>query len=242
MSFQIQSRRLAILGYHKVGEPPGGWATWSYVSKEKFEGDLHFLRDHGWQVIDASTLLAGLDDQDTLPPNAALITFDDGYRSNLEVAVPVLRRFGYPAVIFVPTQFIGGYNAFDADIQYEPHEAICGWDELSELERNGISVQSHGISHRRFSALSPGEQDHELAASKAVLESELGKRVELFSFPYGDDGGDPRTIADMLAQCGYRGACLYGGGPMRLPLDNRFGLARVAVGPDTDLAVQLQES
>ncbi len=201
---------------------------------------MRLLREGGWNVIDVSTLLAGLDDQDAWPPNAVLITFDDGYRSNLEVAAPVLSRFGYPAVIFVPTQFIGGCNAFDADIQYEPREIICGWDELFELERNGVSVQSHGVSHRRLSELSPGEQEHELSASKSVLESELGKPVELFSFPYGDGGGAPRTTADLLARCGYRGACLYGGGPMQLPVGDRFRLTRVAVGPDTDLASELR--
>jgi peptidoglycan/xylan/chitin deacetylase (PgdA/CDA1 family) len=240
MPSRTQIRRLAILAYHKVGEPPGGWATWSYVSQEKFESHLCMLRDHGWDVIDVATFLAGLGSQDTLPPKAALITFDDGYRSNLDVAAPVLRRFGYPAVIFVPTLFIGGYNAFDADIQYEPREAMCEWNELSALERNGISVQSHGVSHRRLSELSSGEQEHELAASKAVLESELGKRVEFFSFPYGDGGGDPSAIADMLARCGYQAACLYGGGAMQLPINDRFRLARVAVGPDTNLASELR--
>src|SRR5687768_6961666 len=147
----MHSGNLAILGYHKVGRPPRGWTTWSYVSQEKFEHDLRCLSDQGWNAIDARTVVEGLHNHQVLPQKAALITFDDGYVSNLEVALPVLRRFELPAVIFVPTQFIGGYNSFDADIQYEPHEPICDWDELRELERNGISVQSHGVSHRRFS-------------------------------------------------------------------------------------------
>jgi peptidoglycan/xylan/chitin deacetylase (PgdA/CDA1 family) len=235
------TRRLAILGYHKVGEPPGCWGTWSYVSEGKFEGDLRFLHKQGWSVIDVSTLVAGLDDQEALPMNAALITFDDGYRSNLEIAAPILHKFGYPAVVFVPTEFVGGCNSFDTDIQYEPHEATCGWDELSDLERKGISVQSHGVSHRHFSKLSRNEQEYELVASKEVIESRLGKCVELFSFPYGDYGGGSQVSGDMLARCGYRGACLYGGGPMQPPLNDRFRLERVAVGPDTDLASELRK-
>jgi peptidoglycan/xylan/chitin deacetylase (PgdA/CDA1 family) len=236
------TRRLAILAYHKVGEPPGGWDTWSYISGVTFEGHLRYLEQNRWQVLDISKFFDGLEDQEALPERSALITFDDGYRSNLEVAAPLLRRFGYCGVIFVPTGFIGGYNAFDADISYEPREAICGWEELRELESKGISVQSHGVSHRRFSDLDAVEQQRELFSSKAVLEAGLGKRIELFSFPYGDSGLDPRQVAGMLARIGYRAACLYGGGPMYTPITTPFGLMRLAVGPDTDLSSMLQDA
>jgi peptidoglycan/xylan/chitin deacetylase (PgdA/CDA1 family) len=175
---------------------------------------------------------------ESLPRRAALLTFDDGYRSNLTVAVPWLRRFGYPAVMFVPTDFIGGSNSFDAGV--EPEEAICTWDDLRELERAGVAVQSHGCSHRAFSGLSPAEREAELVRSRAALEDGLGRPVEVFCFPYGDDGQEQGETAAILRRAGYRAACLYGGGPNRVPLADAYRLTRLAMGPDTDLGAALE--
>ena len=75
--------------------------------------------------------------------------------------------------------------------------------------------------------------------SKAVLEARLGRPVELFSFPYGDDGGDPGIIRPLLAANGYRAACLYGGGPIGVPVGDSYRLSRVAMGPETDLRAAL---
>src|SRR5690349_16179849 len=131
-------KTLAILGYHKIGPPPpGGWETWFYIPEETFLEQLATLRASGWRVIDAQAFLEGLARPEILPERAALITFDDGYRSNLEVAVPLLQRFDYPAVMFVPTAFIGGRNTFDGGA--EPDEPICDWEDLGELERCGVS-------------------------------------------------------------------------------------------------------
>src|SRR5262249_46686182 len=99
------SRKVAILGLHKIGEPPpDGWESWFYISEKIFIGQLSYLRTHDWQVIDLGAFLRGLDAPDSLPERAALITFDDGYRSLLDAAVPQLIRFGYPGVVFVPTE------------------------------------------------------------------------------------------------------------------------------------------
>jgi peptidoglycan/xylan/chitin deacetylase (PgdA/CDA1 family) len=230
---------LAILGFHKIGPPsPGAWETWFYIPETTFAGYLGYLRQEGWQVIDLPGLLRGLEEPESLPERAALLTFDDGYRSVRDVALPWLLEFGYPAVLFVPTDFIGGCNAFDAG--NEPEEAICGWDELRDLQRRGVSVQSHGASHRPFSQLAPVEQEEELVRSKTVLEAGLGKPVEVFAFPYGDGGPDVQAMARALARAGYRAACLYGGGPVNLAGADRFRLERVAVGPDSDLSNELE--
>ncbi len=245
-------RTLAILGFHKIGEPqPDGWESWFYIPEATFVEQLSCLREDGWQVIDLATFLEGLVAPGSLPERAALLTFDDGYRSMRTVALPWLLQFGHPAVLFVPTDYIGERNTFDAA---EPEEALCDWDDLAELELRGVSVQSHGATHRSFSELTPAEQEEELRRSKTTLEAGLGKRVEVFSYPYGDDGvssypygGDGassqvlRRVRETLKRAGYRAACLYGGGPTSLPAADSYRLTRLAVGPDTDLHEELRE-
>jgi peptidoglycan/xylan/chitin deacetylase (PgdA/CDA1 family) len=228
------SRTLAILAYHKIGAPsPVGWETWYYVPEQVFLRHLTILHDRGWEVIDADTLLRALDGSEELPRRAALLTFDDGYRSVREVALPWLVRFGFPAVVFVPTGFIGSVNTFDAGL--EPEEPICDWDHLHDLERNCVSVQSHGVTHQLFSSLSPVEQANELVESKRRLEDGMRKPVTLFAFPYGDPGADERMVSTRLRSAGYRAACLYDGGLNHGPIRHPYRLARLTMGPDTDL-------
>jgi len=231
--------RIAILGYHKIGPPaPGGWETWFYVPEAVFAEQLAALRDGGWQPVDLATFLRGLTEPEQLPERAALITFDDGYSSVLEVALPWLERFGYPGVLFMPTDFVGGTNLFD--LENEPEEPLCDWDELRELVRRGVAVQSHGVSHRAFSELSPAERGLELERSKAALEAALAQTVELFAYPYGDDAGAPPDVREALARTGYLGACLYGGGTFTIPPQDPYRLERLAMGPDTDLTTALE--
>jgi len=197
------------------------------------------LHKQGWQVIDFLALLGGITAPESLPERAALLTFDDGYRSMRTVALPWLLRFGYPAVLFVPTDYIGGSNSFDAG--YEPEEPICDWDDLRELERLGVSIQSHGASHHSFSKLSLPKQEEELARSRITLEAGLEKPVEVFAYPYGDGGTEARSTGRALERAGYRAACLYKGGPNPLPIVEPYRLSRLALGPDTDLQVALEK-
>jgi peptidoglycan/xylan/chitin deacetylase (PgdA/CDA1 family) len=233
---------LAVLAYHQIGEPaPGGWQTWYYVSEETLLAHFAYLRDREWEVIDAATLLRSLDDPAVLPERAALLTFDDGYRSMVTSALPCLAAFGYPAVLFVPTAYVGDVNRFDAD-SAQPVEPMCTWDDLRRLEAGGVSVESHGVTHRSFTALSPAEIETELATSRAVLEQELGKTVELFAFPYGEGGADSVDVGGVLTRCGYRAAFYYHGGVTRLGDFDRFEIPRVPLGSDSDLSEDLSMS
>jgi peptidoglycan/xylan/chitin deacetylase (PgdA/CDA1 family) len=225
---------LAILGYHKIGVPsPGGWETWYYVPEAEFVRQLTVLQDQGFRVIAAETLQRALDGSEDLPERAALLTFDDGYRSVREVALPWLVRFGYPAVLFVPTAFIGKSNIFDNFA--EPMEAICDSDELRDLDRHGVSIQSHGVSHRAFSQILPPEQEEELGESKRILEHGLNKPVTLFAYPYGDTGVDPQQVEELLRNTGYRAACVYDNCLNDWPIREPYRLSRLTMGPDTNL-------
>jgi peptidoglycan/xylan/chitin deacetylase (PgdA/CDA1 family) len=233
-------RELTILSFHKIGEPSAsswGVTSWFYIPEATFAGYLSYLHEEDWQVIDLAAFLRGLVAPNSLPERAVLLTFDDGYRTMLTVVLPWLRRFRYPAVVFVPSDFVGGSNAFDANI--EPEEAICDWDELRELERQGVSVQSHGASHRAFSYLALAEQEEELRRSKAALEAGLGKTVEVFSYPYGDGGENPQELRALMRRIGYQAGCLYTGGPNRLPVSDPYRLTRLAMGPKTNLQAAL---
>src|SRR5437867_1231406 len=220
--------RPACFAFVTSRKPHVAWNKWAPTT----------IDNAAWPALDLQTFLVGVAAPARLPERSVLLTFDDGYRSMRQIALPWLLRFGYPSVLFVPTDFIGKCNEFDAGI--EPQEAVCDWDDLRELQRHGVSVQSHGASHRRCSELAPGELEEELHRSKATLEAGLGTPVEAISYPYGDGGVDPQAVDAALERTGYRAACLYGGGPNRLPVANPYRLARLAIGPDTDLRAALE--
>jgi peptidoglycan/xylan/chitin deacetylase (PgdA/CDA1 family) len=231
--------QVAVLSYHKIGEPPAdGWDSWYYVPAHTLEAQLGFLVEGGWQPIDHNSLLAGLDHPECLPERSALVTFDDAYHSLAEYAWPVLARTGFPCVVFVPTAFIGRTNLFDDG--EEPTESISTWPDLREWASDGVSVQSHGVRHRPMSGIPPNEQRFELFQSRSQLQAGLGLDVELFAFPYGDEGDQPSAMTTLVKDVGYRAAFLYGGGPFDPAHADRYRLPRLAMGPDTDLEVVLR--
>ncbi len=232
---------VAILSYHKIGDPPvTGWDSWYYVTQARFREHLLTLHALGWEPIRHTALVEALDHPDRLGRPSVLVTFDDAYQSLVREALPVLEELGFPSVVFVPTAYVGGTNAFDAD--NEPEEPICTWDDLEELAARGMSVQSHGVRHAAMSDLDEPARRAELERSRRVLEQRLHEPVDLFAFPYGDAGDDPIAMGNAVRDSGYRAACGYGGGPADLGRDDRYCLPRLAMGPDTDLAALLAGS
>lgn len=233
-------RRVAVLAYHKIGEPPAGeYPTWNYVPEAAFLEQLARLEERQWRVIGFDELLRGLADPSLLSERSAVLSFDDGYRSMHSKVLPLLERLDLPAVLFVPTSYVARENSFDAGV--EPVEAICDWSELGDLERRNVSIQSHGVSHRKFSLLSNAEIRDEITHSKQVLEDAIGHTVSGIAYPYGDPGCDSSALDAMLSETGYEVAFLYKGGTFALPAADRFRLTRVAMGPDSDLGTELEE-
>ena len=237
---------IVILGHHKIGPvPENGWRSWYYIPEEAFAAQLRLLKDRGYAFLTLDAFLDGLDRPETFPVKAVLITFDDAYRSLLRHALPPMRAAGVPGVVFAPTDWVGKSNDFDFGI--EPPEAIATWDELAEMERGGLAVQSHSRRHRALSTLTPEEIEDEIAHSKYEIETRLNRPCTLFSFPFGDNGVLPignrkqesPVVEALLRKHGYRAACVYGGDPVPLDLGLRYRLSRIALGEDTDLAKAL---
>lgn len=233
---ELATATVAVLAFHRVGPlPPGSWETWFWLPEATFVRFLDELAGGGWQPVTIETFLDALDRNAELPERAALITFDDGYRATADCVRRCLGERGWPGVFFVPSDFVGRTNGFEAETD-EPDEELCSADELAVLARSGISVQSHGASHRPLSTLDRGEQLDDLCRSKATLEHATGAVVETLAYPYGDVGDSAAVRA-----AGYRVAFGYGGGAFRLAAADRFHLPRLAVGPDTDLSAFLED-
>jgi peptidoglycan/xylan/chitin deacetylase (PgdA/CDA1 family) len=226
---------VATLSYHKIGNPSlDGWLTWNYTSTEEFSAQLEWFHKKGWQFLSAAARLDAVSGNGALPAKSVLVTFDDAYESLLENALPILKSFSAPAVVFAPTQFVGTTNLFDHGV--EPQESIADWNTLTALEEAGVSVESHGYSHRAFSSLNSLEIQQELEFSKEAIRKNLGKDSRMFAFPYGDFGADKAAMDALIRRAGYDVAFLYGGGTFELgQTPSPLFLPRLAMGPGVNL-------
>jgi len=223
-------RPLRVLMYHKVNDL---WPNPTTVPTAVFENQMALLGELGYVPVSLDQVrdhyLLGAE----LPQRAILITFDDGYRDNLENALPVLQRHGYPAVLFVPIGYLD-------DGRPLPHEEslrmlgirneTLGWDELAELEAGGVRVESHGIGHRPLSELDPSEATREIALSKLRLEERLGREVDAFAFVKGSQADYRPEHASLVQQAGYSLAFTSVSGANG-PASDRFRLRRYNVEP-----------
>ena len=141
---------------------------------------------------------------DTRPKIA--VTFDDGFKSIIENALPIMRERGIPATIFIPAGYIGKKPTWVSDSEdLNVEDEVLNEAQLRGLTDNLIKVGSHSITHKRLSQLDPKEAHEELVESKKILENILGKRVDLFALPYGDYNEE--TI-ELCAMAGYRNVFL----------------------------------
>ena len=195
--------RLRVLMYHKVNDVPGNPLT---VPVSLFDEQMTQLRELGYSVVTLDDVLAFYSDGGLLPPRPVLITFDDGYRDNLEHAAPILVRHGYPAVLFVSLAFLDDRSPL-------PHEErlsarglfnpTLDWGELAELEAAGVRVESHGISHRPLAQLPVDEAANEIVLSKLRLEEQLGRPVRSFAYVKGSEAHYRPVHLSLLRQAGY---------------------------------------
>jgi peptidoglycan/xylan/chitin deacetylase (PgdA/CDA1 family) len=164
------------------------------------------------------------------------VTFDDGYRSVLELAKPILDHHGYPGTIFVPTDWPGEsrpmcWQGIDdwLDTPHEHELSALTWQELRELADAGWEVGSHTNSHPHLPGLDDATLARELCDSKARVESKLSQPCISLAYPYGDM--DARVV-DATCKAGYRWA---GTIPRVLSSPHPLTWSRVPIYHDDDM-------
>ena len=174
-----------VLCYHALSPD---WPAALSTTPERFEEQLT------WLVERRGYRGATFEQAVTRPPapRTLAVTFDDGYRSVLELAKPIMDRLGIPGSIYVPTDWPGrGPMRWEGIDQWlagpHEHEMSClGWDELRGMAADGWEVGSHTRSHPHLTRLDDARLRDELEASKAACEDGLGAPCRSIAYPYGD--------------------------------------------------------
>jgi peptidoglycan/xylan/chitin deacetylase (PgdA/CDA1 family) len=153
-------------------------------------------------LIRLATPIAATIRQPLLPgTHYAAITFDDGFVSVIENAVPELVKRRIPAALFVVTGLLGkkpNWATFGEG--YSKEERIADLDQLKALPTDLITIGSHTISHPLLTSLPEADAQTELSTSRETLKSLLDREITLFSFPYG---ASSERIVSLCRAAGY---------------------------------------
>lgn len=167
-----------VLCYHRIGSGRGKMI----VSPGDFAEQMAYLAREGYRVISLPMLRDFLAGRGPLPAKSVVITFDDGYRSTYEFAFPILKKHGFPATVFLYSDFIGAGDALS-------------WSQLREMVGSGlIEIQPHSKSHTNLVLRLPQESDGayqqrlrtEMEKPGELIRQRLGREVYAYAYPYGD--------------------------------------------------------
>lgn len=201
---------IPILGYHRVGPFKGDHVP--TVSPETFGRQLTFLARHRYHILTLEEVVQRLERHLPFPRRSVAMTFDDGYEETCTVASPLLRRFGFPATVFVTPTEVG-------------LPGFATWEQLAALAKDGFTIGSHTLHHSYLPLVQEDRLLEEILQSKRIIEERTGQPVRFLSYPVG--GFTPQTQA-IVKHAGYLAACttnrtLAGGAT------DRYALRRVKV-------------
>ncbi|MBI4040171.1 polysaccharide deacetylase family protein [Candidatus Daviesbacteria bacterium] len=182
-----------ILMYHYIGNNPNpkdyARNTLS-VAPDKFETQMQYLASHGYTPISLDTLYGIYNGQVAALPKPIVLTFDDGYIDFYTTAWPILSRFGFHAVSFIPTGLMNqGY--------------YMSWAMIRQIAASGlVTFEGHSISHSSLTGLNNDRLIAELKDSKNMLQSQTGYPVNFVAYPNGATNGYVQSVARRLGYVG----------------------------------------
>src|SRR5205809_3670861 len=201
-----QTAQTLIFCYHRLVDKvryPG-----TEITPAAFEAQMKELKDRGITVIPMQDLLAWKRSEKNIPPRCAVITFDDGWKSQYEVAWPIMKKFGYPFTMFLYCEGVAGGSLGGG-------QAIT-WEQLADMRDNGIDIEAHSATHQDLReghtvmVIEPGgkrtkkkltgaeyEQwlQNEVVGCKQLLEQRLGIKVNCFAVPFGNYNDHVKEVA-----------------------------------------------
>lgn len=193
-----RNAEVVVLGYHRVVDNVRRPDT--EISKVDFEKQMQQLKDEGITVIPMRDFLAWKRGEKDIPAKSAVITMDDGWKSQYQNAWPILQKFGYPFTLFIYTDYVKGGPKSGG-------ESIT-WDQIAEMRDAGVDIGGHTTSHKdlrgKRGTQPTAEYDawlwNELNGSKQAMEQRLGIKIEALALPYGFYNAH---VQEMAKKAGY---------------------------------------
>ncbi len=198
-------RQCPILMYHwfrSIKSPSFSRSSQLEITPHVFELQMKYLKDKKYQTVPLQEAVFPENESD-LPSKPIVITFDDGTLDFWEFARPVLQKYGFNAVLFIVTGYVGKESTWDKHLG-EPPRPLMSWDQIAELHRAGFEIGSHTHTHRSLTELTDREACLELKESREVLMDKLGTNPEYLAYPRGFYEARHKQMA---REAGYNGAC-----------------------------------
>lgn len=190
-----------ILCYHAVSDR---WPASLSVTPERLESQLAYLVRSGYRGVTFTRAVVD-------PPGGRVlaVTFDDGFRSVVRLAQPVMERLGVPGTVFVATSHVGterpmAWQGLEQWVgtEHEQELVAATWPELNGLRHAGWEIGAHTRTHPHLTQIDEASIYEELAGSRRDVEENIGPCTSL-AYPYGDHDG--RVVA-AAAKAGFRAA------------------------------------
>src|SRR5438552_3898547 len=201
-----QTAQAIIFCYHLLVDKvryPG-----TEITPATFEAQMKELKDRGITVIPMQDLLAWKRGEKNIPPRCAVVTYDDGWKSQYEVAWAIMKKFEYPFTMFIYTEGVRGGSLGGG-------EAIT-WEQLADMRDNGVDIEAHTATHQdlreghTIMVANPGGKRsrtkltgpqyeqwvrNEVVGCKELLEQRLGIKVNCFAVPFGNYNEHVKELA-----------------------------------------------
>jgi peptidoglycan/xylan/chitin deacetylase (PgdA/CDA1 family) len=179
------------LTYHSIGARDHEMN----VKPAAFRDQMRWLADHTHAIAM---------DEAVNGAEGVAITFDDGFRDNIDNALPVLDELELPAVIFVVAGIMGAPFPSEAALNRAP---LMTWDDARAAESAGVIIGGHSLTHARLSSLSDADQRREIGECARLLREELGERLRGFAYPYGSLLDYNEVSMQAAKEAGFEYAC-----------------------------------
>lgn len=213
-----------ILMYHQIDAPaPRGTPLRGLtVTPKGFARQMQLLKTLGWRGLSMSGLLPYLNGEQV--GKVVGLTFDDGYRNNLQHALPVLQAHGFAATCYAVSQAFEGRNAWDEPLGI-PQKPLLSAREMRAWVEGGMEIGAHSRHHADLTAIDLERAAEEIAGCKSELETMVDREVRHFCYPYGRFGADHVAL---VREAGYVTATTTVRGRAR-PGDPMLELPRIMV-------------